>query len=84
MLIPAVGFIKMALETLEQVSPDDAGLLDELAEFKELGIGRVSQLRNSPGMKHLTDLQRGYLIGLETARTLLRTNPTALKDGITL
>jgi hypothetical protein len=80
MTIPAVMFIEMALEAV-RVAPAWA-ILDELKEFRSLGEPgeRLTKMTFPAGVDpaSVTDLERGYLIGLETARALLATMPAAV------
>lgn len=80
MLIPAVAFIEIALASVGHTD-HAADVRNELQEFRALGQGRLSKLV----IPHAaTDLERGYLIGLETARVLLRGMPAAVAAGIEL
>ena len=100
MQIPAVMFIEMALDALQQVvaaparwpplgvddtAPKTTDLDREIHEFRMLGtrddhLGAVVTYNGSP----LSERERGYLIGLETARALLVTMPSAVIAKVTL
>lgn len=84
MTIPSVMYIEMAKDTLK--SEDPALLADELKEFNCLGPMRKKQIMESlaetfPGV---SDMAAGYLLGVETARILLRMMPQAAQAGVTL
>jgi hypothetical protein len=89
MMIPAVMFIEMALSMLKSVRTETAAwpplveggpkttTLDrEVKEFRMLG----NRPDNLDGLG-LSDRERGYLIGLTTARVLLTQTAANYKDG---
>ena len=82
MIIPAAGFIDAALDALPQA---DASVVHaELQELRTLGP-RGRRLRLPPSLlDQPTAMERGYLLGLEVARILLRTMPAAITAGIEL
>jgi hypothetical protein len=91
-------FIEMALDRLKQLAretPAWAPLVDggprttaldrQLHEFRMLGQGRLDTVRAVLDANVVvTDAELGYLIGLETARTLLDMMPAAVQAGVTL
>lgn len=77
MIIPAVMFIEMALDQLSGLQIREA----ELKEFRMLGAQRLAQL---DWIHSLTDMEKGYLLGIYTARVMLALNPVAIKAGVTL
>lgn len=77
MTIPAVMFIEMALDELSGLQIREA----ELKEFRMLGAARIAQL---DWMHSLTDMEKGYLLGIYTARIILDLNPDAIKAKISL
>jgi hypothetical protein len=89
MLIPAVMFLEMALETLKGVraepatwpplvdgGPNTTTLDREIKEFRMLG----NRPDNLDGLG-LSDRERGYLIGLTVVRVLLAQMPVNYQDG---
>lgn len=84
MNIPAVSFIEMALDVIKTLS-SSSGLADlnkELKELKSLGLQRRNDLKTS--LKGKTDFERGYILGLETARIMVQTMPAAVLAKIEL
>jgi hypothetical protein len=84
MIIPAVAFIETALETLK--TRDALVIEGEVKEFRSLGrrLQRMALPENVSNPEQITDAERGYLIGLETARALLAGMPTAVMAGVEL
>lgn len=78
MTVPAVAFIEIALERLRGMSALEQART--LAELRGLGEARRAAVDDVAA----TDFERGYLIGLETARALLSTMPVAVVAGVTL
>jgi hypothetical protein len=80
-------FIEMAMDMLKK--RDQKVIASESKEFHCLGPARMSQVReilsttgipeDDPGNEMLA----GYLLGLETARTVLAMNAIAVKAGVT-
>ncbi len=81
MIIPAVMFLEMTLDTMEALVLDETVLVKELQEFRALG-NRVDVLEKL--LPDCTELERGYILGLQTCRTLLATMPVAIQAGVTL
>lgn len=77
---PAVAQIEEAIDVLTATPRID--LATTLKEFKELGPGRKKTLREKT--LALSDMERGYLLGLQTARQMLQGMPQAVEAGITL
>jgi hypothetical protein len=75
MQIPSVAFIEMALNSLSHLQQDVID--DELKEFRALG-NRIEVA----SLGETTRLEYGYLLGLETARILLKTMPSAIQHDI--
>ena len=92
MTIPAVMFIEMAMDTLK--SRDFSLLNPEAKEFMSMGDARLSSVRDSllkvldrdiMTKTHMSvDMLCGYLLGIETMRMLLATNPKAVQAGVGL
>lgn len=85
MVYPAVMFLEIAIDQLAKMPP--AQLVAHLKEFNELGSERMLQCLY--GMQHpnggplkLTPSQVGYMIGIQTARVILLSNPELAKAGI--
>ena len=76
MIIPAVMFIEMAIDMMK--GKDQADFESELHEFRSLG-NRLDAVKFPEGT---TDAEKGYIIGLETARVLLLTNAGAVQHDI--
>jgi hypothetical protein len=76
MTIPPVSMIETALGQLVSTSADQ---VKELKELRLLGRERIKNLREK---LDLTDLERGYLLGLETARVIIATMPAAVIAGV--
>lgn len=76
MQVPSVMFIEMAVDTLK--TREAWIVTHELKEFNMLG----DPAKKPP--ESLTDLEYGYLLGLETARVLLATMPGAIKAGVSI
>jgi hypothetical protein len=85
-------FIEMALESLNTLrhevpkwpplvdgGPQTTTLDREVKELRMLG----TRPDNLAGLA-LSDYERGYLLGLETARVMLSLRPDAVKAGVTL
>ncbi len=64
--IPTAGFIEAAATTLRGRDKNETG--KELSELREAGFPQ--------------EMNDGYLLGLETARTLLLTSPRAVRAGV--
>ena len=79
MEVPAVGFIEMAIEELR--TSDAAQVARELEEFRALG-SRTQHIVVPTAPASV--LEVGYLLGLETARALLRGMPAAVLNGIVI
>jgi hypothetical protein len=94
--VPAVAFIEMALDALGQRTFENPGGLarheaffeDALKEFRALGAERLCALRGLTGQGSipaaLDDTERGYLVGLATARVLLAGMPAAIAAKVEL
>ena len=78
MIVPAVMFIEMAIEQLN--SREVPFIQDEIKEFNMLGDGRLNKLRTS--LNPYTDIQIGYILGLEVARILLSGNLAAVQAKV--
>jgi hypothetical protein len=65
-VIPAVMMIEMAIDQLKALDP--AVIEEELKEFNSLGEGRTSDI--VAHFEHCTDVEVGYLLGLECARII--------------
>ena len=84
MTIPAVMFIEMASDGLQRQYTEDPTVLEhELKELRALGEGRVSALAMKASSIS-SGFELGYLLGLETARTLLAMNVAAVQANVTL
>jgi len=82
MQIPPVGIIEAGLDVLR--TRDPRVVEDELTEFRLLGA-RVDRPFLPKGLQTVaTDVERGYLLGLETARAVLETMPAAVLAGVEL
>ena len=68
-------FLEMAIDTLAQA--DKADVADELKELNFLGDLRINSIAFGK-----TDFEKGYLLGITTARVLLETMPAAVIHGI--
>ena len=79
MVIPAVMFIESAIDVLKTRDANHVGR--ELKEFDSLGL-RLADVQTRIGDLVLSDAQKGYLIGLETARVILAGSALLLKAGI--
>lgn len=89
MQIPPVMFIEAAMSSLAKCDPKE--LDAELGEFFMLGDRRMDEItldlkdRKALGAgPDYNAMAVGYLLGLQTARMLLATNPSARKAGVTL
>jgi len=78
--IPAVMFLEMAMDVLK--SQDSGILTAETKECRMLGEGRIAEIRQT--LPDNSDFERGYLLGLEVARTLLNGRPDAVQAGVQL
>jgi len=79
MTIPAVMFIEMALDMFKGEKQEGfASVESELKEFRSLG----TRLETVTFPEGTSDTEKGYLIGLETARAMLATNPITAGKGI--
>lgn len=86
--IPSTMFIEMALDLLRVEKPD--AILRELSEFRGVGANYVHKLTESivkaasPDDTYppVTELEIGYLLGVETARAMLATLPPAVAAGV--
>jgi hypothetical protein len=67
---PPVALIETALEMLLDTDHTRA-----LTEFRALGRHRLERLKDVTGPQNA--LERGYLLGLETAATMILTMPAA-------
>lgn len=76
-IIPAALFIEEACDALQS---KDAAVI--LAELKEMAEANPEQRLQCEPLFRLTDLQKGYQLGLETARALLEQMPAAVKAGV--
>lgn len=77
MKVPAAMFIEEACDVLLQ--KDAQQIINEL---KELAEASPAQRLQAAPLFRLTDLQKGYELGLETARALLAQDPAAVKAGV--
>jgi len=77
-IIPAVMFIEMAIDMMKD--KDQGDFESELREFRSLG-NRLDAVKFPDGA---TNVEKGYIIGLEVARTLLLTNPKAMQADVTI
>jgi hypothetical protein len=74
MTIPATAFIYEAQTSFKNEKPEDIG--KELKEFRNAGKIDVAF---PPGC---TEMEKGYLIGIETTRVMLMQMPAAIQAGI--
>lgn len=75
-VIPAAMFVEMAVDMLKV--EDQKTIAGELSEFN------CASKPSVPALDGLSDIEKGYLIGLETARALLATNPTAVQNKVSI
>ncbi len=81
MNIPAAMFIEMAQDTLTRREPKM--IAAELKEFNSFGTARFADTRAKLGLGELaSDAAIGYLLGIETMRALLATNPAAVQAKV--
>ena len=78
MNIPPVGQIEAAIDAAIAVPPTETA--KELHELKMLGLARRKKLKD--GLPKITEFERGYLLGLETARVALSGMPAAVAAGV--
>jgi hypothetical protein len=78
MQIPAVMFIEAALDSLKDRAPSIVAA--ELKEFGALG-NRLDSVEVPEGC---SDVAKGYLIGIETARVLLAGMPAAAAAHVSI
>ena len=73
MNVPASMHIEMALDRFKNAKAAGPGsLADELSELREVGAAAVATAEFPAGT---SDLEKGYLLGLETARAMQSLNP---------
>ncbi len=84
--IPPVGTIEAALDAIKLASGPKLLVFDrELKEFRTLGPARLDALAKSSTLPAgISDVERGYLLGLETARACLQGMPAAAAAGVEL
>ncbi len=88
MVIPAVMFLEMVLDELKEpydiksLTSPNVGIANEIHEFQMLGDGRLDKIRAI--FPELTDIERGYIMGLHVARLLLRGMPAAIAAKVEL
>ena len=70
-------FIESAAEQVKKLTAFEH--TDQLAELHTVGASRLVELGAS-GLND--DVSIGYLLGLQTARVILATNPALLRAGI--
>lgn len=75
MQVPSVMFMEMAVDSFKDKVLEE----DELKELQSFGDARAQQLGAS-GLS--TDFQKGYLLGLNTARVVLVGSVALAKAGI--
>ena len=76
MIYPAAMFIEMAIDGLKLLDRKDID--HQLKEFHVAG-----QIRDCD-LEGLSDAEKGYLIGMQTARVLLETMPLAVIAKVSL
>lgn len=74
--VPAVMHIEMALDMLKD--EEQWVILDERKEFRSLG----NRLERAVFPEGTTDAEKGYLIGLETARAILAMTLAAVQNKV--
>ncbi len=78
MTIPAVAHIQIGLYGLSRENPKSIG-----AELAELRFTRV-MLNDAAFPAGASDFEKGYLLGLETARSMVATMPAAVKADVSI
>lgn len=83
---PAVMFIESAAEALPKRQVIDNWIFaSQVKELDSFGPGRLEDLRAKVLLDPSdmpNDFRLGYLLGIETARTLLRMNVGLMKAGV--
>ncbi len=65
--IPEVGLIEAAIDTLKG-DPDIETRVRTIQAFQQLGTEGLKRIRTIPQTAGYTNLELGYLVGLEVAR----------------
>lgn len=78
MEVPPSGIIEATIDA--QGSVEVPYLVDQLKELRALGARRQSYRP----LTKITEFERGYLLGLQVARTMLAMNPAAIEAKVTL
>ncbi len=81
MTIPAVAHIQIGLSALGREDPKSVA-----AELAELRFARVPSSDEAYAVfpAGASDFEKGYLLGLETARSIVATMPAAVKAGVSI
>lgn len=82
-IVPSTTFIEMGIDSLKVLSRPF--LECEVNEFNALGdVRKVEAILGMPRDIGSNDFHMlmGYLLGLETARALIETNPKAIQAGV--
>lgn len=91
MTVPATAFIEIGLAELEKKFEEKQGLIwKEIKELRGLDNAKLTHLFdrmltcNPPTaeFKYSLLMEMGYLLGLETARALLATQPNAILHNV--
>jgi hypothetical protein len=77
MIVPPVALIEQAIDDLKH--RDSAQLRAQLKELHMAGLRLKFDL-----IVPTTNIERGYLLGLETARVVLQTMPAAIMAKVTI
>lgn len=74
MHIPPVSVLEAVIDQLQQDTLDQRRQINqEIAEFLQLGSTRLQRLRRCPALQFLSEMERGYILGLATAQLLRET-----------
>ncbi len=81
--IPSVMFIEMAMDSLK--NQNENVLASEIRQFNSLGPERKQQIIDSVVKVNDNSLMAvGYILGLETARVMLKLMPSAVKGNVSI
>jgi len=80
MVIPSVLLVEMGAVQVAAAASEDVAR--ELREMRGLGEARLAAMVVTAEVGPVSELERGYLLGLETARVLLATMPAAVQAGV--
>ncbi len=81
--IPSVMFIEMAMDSLK--NQNENVLASEIRQFNSLGPERKQQIIDSVVKVNDNSLMAvGYILGLETARVMLKLMPSAIKGDVSI